>query len=92
MIPSEKLNYLKTELTEEGKVIGHETKERTLGYITAALGLVAGLAWNDAIKAIIDYWIPLGGGAVWAQLGYAVIVTIIVVIVTVYLARFLDKK
>ncbi len=92
MLSSEKINYLKSELAQESKVLGHEAKERTLGYITAALGLIAGLAWNDAIKAIIDYWIPLGGGVVWAKLGYAVIVTIIVVVATVYLARFLDKK
>ena len=32
--------------------IREEVRKKTIGYIVAALGLVAGLAWNDAIKTI----------------------------------------
>ncbi len=35
-----------------------EFKKRVAGYILAGLGLVAGLAWNDAIKALIDSLFP----------------------------------
>ena len=44
---------------EEGKALKKEVRERTLGFITGGLGLVAGLAWNDAIKALIDYHVAL---------------------------------
>lgn len=33
-------------------------KKKMFSYIAAGLGLVAGLAWNDAIKTVIDYFIP----------------------------------
>ncbi|MBU2564614.1 hypothetical protein KKA23_03485 [Patescibacteria group bacterium] len=62
-----------------------------LGYITAALGLVAGLAWNEAIKALIEEFIPLGGSDLVAKLIYAFIVTIIIVIVSMYLVKALKK-
>ena len=38
----------------QGKELGDEVKKKTLGYILAVLGLVSGLAWNEAIKAIIE--------------------------------------
>ena len=39
---------------EEDKRIRDLVRERTMGYIVGALGLVAGLAWNDAIKSLIE--------------------------------------
>jgi len=59
-------------------------------YIGTALGLVAGLAWNDAIKALIDSIYPADGGIV-AKFIYAIIVTFIVVLATVYLLRKDDQ-
>ena len=34
------------------KEIKTQLKDQTAGYMAGALGLVAGLAWNDAIKAL----------------------------------------
>lgn len=58
--------------------------------ITAAFGLVAALAWNEAIKAIFreifgtaDSVVPL--------LIYAITVTIAAVILTILVARSLSK-
>jgi uncharacterized membrane protein (DUF106 family) len=54
--------------------------------LTAAFGLVAALAWNGAIQAIFKQVFGTVD-SIGAQLGYAIIVTIIAVIVTIYIAR-----
>jgi hypothetical protein len=54
---------------------------------TSAFGLVAALAWNDAIKTIITQYIPDGAGQILGSIIYAVIVTIIAVIIIYYLGR-----
>ena len=71
---------------EKGE-IKKEAKKRTLGYITAAFGLVAGLAWNEAIKALIEYLFPLNHGGLWVKFIYAVLITVVVVVVSIYLAK-----
>ncbi|MEK7090715.1 MAG: DUF5654 family protein [Patescibacteria group bacterium] len=69
-----------------------EIREKIFTYLTAAFGLVAGLAWNDAVKALIEYLFPLNQDSVLAKLIYAVLVTVILVLVTVYLLKFLRKE
>ncbi|HYF10350.1 MAG TPA: DUF5654 family protein [Candidatus Paceibacterota bacterium] len=69
-----------------------ELRERMLGYIITALGLVAGLAWNDAIKAFIEYVIPLGNGTLLLKFVYAMVVTVAIVIAAMNLSRFLKKE
>ena len=56
--------------------------------ITAAFGLVAALAWNEAIKAIFK---EIFGSAdtVMPMLTYAIVVTIVAVILTILVARSL---
>jgi hypothetical protein len=46
--------------------------------ITTALGLVAALAWNDAIQTMFQQFLGTAGGALAAKNFYAVLVTIIV--------------
>ena len=58
--------------------------------ITAAFGLVAALAWNEAIKAIFKE-IFGSGQSVVPMLAYAITVTIIAVILTILVARSLSK-
>ena len=36
--------------------INKKVTEKMFGYILTAFGLVAGLAWNDAIKSLIEYF------------------------------------
>lgn len=76
----------------EGKNIELEMKKRIVGYITAAFGLVAGLAWNEAIKAMIEYFFPLDRGSVLAKFVYAMGITLVLVLVSVYLAKLALKK
>ena len=54
--------------------------------LTAAFGLVAALAWNGAIQALFKQVFGTAD-SLNAQLVYAVIVTIIAVIVTIWIAR-----
>src|SRR3990167_6335210 len=53
-------------IKEKSRELRREVKQRITGYIVAALGLVAGLAWNDAIRALIEYVFPMDQGSVWA--------------------------
>jgi Family of unknown function (DUF5654) len=53
---------------------------------SASLGLVAALAWNDAIKTLIEKTLKLGD-SVEAKFLYAVIATAIAVIALVSLSR-----
>lgn len=82
-------------IREESKTLQREVRERTLGFITGGLGLVAGLAWNDAIKALIEYLFPLGKDSIPAKFIYAALISVIVVALSVYLVRLLktdDEK
>jgi len=79
----EKFNKVK----EEGKDLRKEVKKKTLGYILAGLGLVAGLSWNETIKAFIDYIFPAEGNSLLASLIYSVFITILVVVFSVYMTR-----
>ncbi len=69
-----------------------EVRERMVGYILAALGLVAGLAWNDAIKAVIEYFFPIQQSTMQAKVLYAFLITFVIVLATVFIMRFLSQK
>ncbi len=65
---------------------------QTVGYILTALGLVVGLAWNEAIVAFIDKVLPLGKDGLGAKFLYAVVITIIVVIASRYIQRLAARE
>ena len=52
----------------------------------AGFGLVAALAWNEAIKDFIDHFIKPGSGFI-SKIIYAAIVTFLAVIVTYLLGK-----
>ncbi len=58
--------------------------------VTTAFGLVAGLAWNDAIQKLIETLVGTGD-ALSGLFIYAIIVTILAVVVTIILARMAAK-
>jgi hypothetical protein len=58
--------------------------------ITTAFGLIAALAWNEAIKALIIQFLGAGNGLTGLFI-YAIIITIIAVIATVWIARIIAK-
>ncbi|MBR9700943.1 hypothetical protein GOV11_03700 [Candidatus Woesearchaeota archaeon] len=70
-----------------------DIKEKLVALVTAAFGLVAALAWNDAIKALFKgpcgtegagALCTLASGGPWV---YAIVVTIIAVAVTMWIAK-----
>ena len=67
-----------------------EVIEKIAALMTAAFGLVAALAWNGAIRAIFSEVFGDPDELV-AMLVYAVVVTIIAVIVTIWIAKAAEK-
>ncbi len=75
-------------MTDEEKpaTLKQEVLDKMAALITAAFGLVAALAWNDAIKAIFRE-IFGESNAIAPMLIYASVVTIIAVILIIIVAR-----
>lgn len=69
-----------------------EIRSRTFGYVSAALGLVAGLAWNEAITGLINILFPIDKNTVAVKFLYAIIITGVVVLLIRYLDRFLNRQ
>lgn len=62
----------------------------TAGLVTTAFAFIAGLAWNAAIQSI--FITVLGTpNSIPANLAYAIIITVIAVIATVWIARATSK-
>ncbi len=61
---------------------------------TSGFGLVAALAWNAAIQELVTTYLkpylPRGGGFI-SLLVYAVLVTVIAVIVTLNLSKLIEQ-
>ena len=74
--------------------IEKEIREKTVGYIVAGFSVVAGFAWNDAIKAFIEEYFPLSRDTMKAKFVYPVLITAVVVIVSIYLMKIfkIEKK
>lgn len=81
-------------LKDKGAELEREIREKTLGYILTSFGLVAGLAWNEAIKGFIEKFFSDPGNGLKAKFLYAIIMTIFVVVISFYLSRLfrVDKK
>lgn len=76
--------------SEKEPSVKEQILDKMSALITAAFGLVAALAWNDAIKAVFkeifgtsDTLIPM--------IIYATIVTVIAVILTIIVARAVTR-
>ncbi|MDK2849674.1 MAG: hypothetical protein PWP03_234 [Candidatus Woesearchaeota archaeon] len=75
----------------------NEIIDKLAQLITAAFGLVAALAWNDAIKSLFRG--PCGAPDAGAlcqlsaagQWGYAIFVTILAVIATIWIGKIAEK-
>ena len=70
--------------------VGQTVIKTIITLVTTAFGLVAGLAWNDAIQKLIES-VMGAGDALTGLFIYAIIVTIIAVVVTIILARMAAK-
>lgn len=68
-----------------------EVKKQTLTLMTAALGFVAALVWKDAIQAWLRPLYENANGATGLTVA-ALIVTIVVVLITILLAKWLGDE
>ena len=80
------------QIKEHTKTLAKEFKKQTITLLLGSFGLVAALAWNDAIKAVLESVFPAGSEALWAKLGYAVIFTLVLVLVTLLLLRPTEEE
>jgi len=62
----------------------------TITLINGAFALVAALAWNEAVKSLIEKYFK-AGEAVSSRFIYAVIITLLVVLITTKLSKFKGK-
>lgn len=67
-----------------------ELVEKMTTLVTAGFGFVAGLAWNEAIQDLFAAFLPEQSTLV-AKFAYAIVVTVIIVLVTLQLSRMADK-
>ncbi|MCK9187036.1 MAG: DUF5654 family protein [Candidatus Colwellbacteria bacterium] len=81
------INEKLTNIKKKSAEFKSSVRERAVGYIMAAFGLVAGLAWNDAIKALIEELFPLSKETLVAKFIYAVIISALVVLVAYILVK-----
>lgn len=75
---------------EEGKSTRTLVIETIAALMTAAFGFVAALAWNDAIQTLLRMYFPAEDDPT-GKLIYAVIITIVAVIVIILIGRVLAK-
>jgi len=78
-------------IKNEIKKINEELKEKTLTLILGGFGLVAALAWNEAIKTLFETFFPKESALI-GKFIYAIIVTIIVAVVSSRLTKISQKK
>jgi hypothetical protein len=78
-------------------IINHEVSKFTKAFrenfatlIISALGLVAALSWNDAIKSAIDTLFPSVGNVIY-KFYVAITVTIISVVITYFISKLKPK-
>lgn len=65
--------------------------EQIAALMTAAFGLIAALAWNEAIKTLVAQFFDSEDGQLMGLFVYAIIVTIIAVVATIVIARAAAK-
>jgi len=80
---------------KENKKLHIEIVRQMLALATSGFGLVAALAWNSVIQEFVNTSLkkilPAGSG-IWSLLIYAIVVTILAVVVTLQLSKILEKN
>ena len=84
---------LENQLAQKGikrvKHLKSEVLNKLSVLVTSAFGLVAALAWNEAIQRWFESKDLLRTGGPWL---YAILVTVIAVLVTVWMGYIIEKR
>jgi len=67
-----------------------EVLEKMSSLVTAGLGLVAALAWNDAIKKLFEVLFGKQS-TLLAMFLYAILITVIIVFITIKVGQAINK-
>lgn len=76
--------------TKEQKNLKLEIVQSFSALIASGFGLVAALAWNEAIQELFKIIAPEQNGLIW-KFGYAVLITILIVTTTYYLGSLANQ-
>lgn len=82
-------------IKKQTKGLKKEFSKQLLTLVTSGFGLVAALAWNELIKEIVaEYIKPAIGGAsgIVSLFIYAILITLLAVLVTYNLSRVVKKS
>jgi hypothetical protein len=76
------------------KSVKKEVLKQMIALSTSGFGLVAALAWNNVIQETVENFIkpylPNGSGII-SLLAYAIVITLLAVIITINLAKLEEK-
>jgi uncharacterized membrane protein YidH (DUF202 family) len=78
------------DLKNKAKKLHLEVLEKLSTLVTAGLGLVAALAWNSLIQEIFKKIFGTQS-TILAQFAYALLVTVIIVVLTLQISRAVNK-
>ena len=78
-------------LEDEKNRVERDLRKITVGYIIAAFGFVAGLAWRDVSIALVEYLFPISKDTILAKFLYAILVSIALAFASIYILRFIGK-
>lgn len=70
--------------------VGGNVIDKITTLIISAFGLVAALAWNTAIQGVISLFLKTSS-AVEGAVTYAIIVTVLAVVVTIYMGKIANR-
>lgn len=83
------LKETRREFRKKGAAFRKEVVDKMSQLATAAFGLVAALAWNNAIQAVFKHYYPQPDdpAAIWPLIGYAAFVTLVAVVIILWIGR-----
>jgi len=94
MEPKEKFEISEMEKFLEKHELHHihsDVLERIITLVIAALGLIAALAWDDALRHIFEN-IFGGKGTLLEEISYAIVITIFAALISVQLGKLFSKR
>ena len=78
-------------LEDEKNRVERDLRKITAGYIIAAFGFVAGLAWRDLSIALVEYLFPMSKDTILAKFIYAIMISIALAFASIYVLRFIGQ-